>query len=179
MVVCQSTSILDLLKDFTVLFAISSIDNLLYLFAQEGYLGDELQEKSRKVSSAKIDDNAGGGGLGWIVRLVLIAILGTMIGEWGYYLVVYGQYSGKRFKEEYPHCDFYAFWYFGNGICDYQLNNADCNFDDGDWDDFNRRYPECLISIHFEFPWDPNFNPNLPPDFSPSYYHVTMDKAVQ
>ena len=32
--------------------------------------------------------------------------------------------------------------------------------------------------VNFEFPWDPHFNPNLPSDFSPNYYHVTMDTLV-
>ena len=52
---------MDLLKDFPSVFAISAIDDVEFLFARNGYLGDELQMKARRVANAKVNKSTAGG----------------------------------------------------------------------------------------------------------------------
>ncbi len=36
----------------------------------------------------------------------------------------------------------------GNGVCNQFLNNAECDYDDGDCEHFNKEYPDCVANFN-------------------------------
>ena len=61
-------------------------------------------------------------------------------------IIEYDQCSNK---EKYPNCNLssLAFQYIGDGYCDgVDFNNLECGFDGGDCEDFNVKYPNCIVN---------------------------------
>jgi len=51
LVIVQSDDLVDLLKDFTALFVISSVDDVFFIMASHGFLGGELSRAADATSS--------------------------------------------------------------------------------------------------------------------------------
>lgn len=144
-IIIQSENIVDLLKDFSALFVISTIDNVVFLFARQKYLGEELFEIADRVESSEIVD--GKKYSRWIPSVVFIFTLALFLVFWGD--VVNKQKNGHYFNNKYPLC------HLSDGkkgrvqdtICDIELNTRECGWDGGDCTKFNERYPNCTVPI--------------------------------
>ena len=135
-IIVQSGNVVDLLKDFTALFAISSIDDVLFILAEDGHLGEDLQKKTGYVKRAKVEGSVAGKS----VKAAMFIILAMMFGGWGFF-VLYGQNYGYLFHRFYPDCKATrAHFFFEDGKCDEWMNVRECGFDGIDCE-FNRKYP--------------------------------------
>ena len=91
LIIVQSTNVVDLLKDYTALFVISSIDNIFYLVASNGYLGHQLATRAQEAKGVKIYTDVsysqarGNNSQIFLFVLMLVGMLGgwvaTMIGQ--------------------------------------------------------------------------------------------------
>ena len=54
LLIVQSTNVVDLLKDYTALFVISSIDDIFYFVAARGYLGNQLAACAEEAKCVQI-----------------------------------------------------------------------------------------------------------------------------
>jgi len=52
-IILQSDDIVELLKDFTALFVISSVDDIFFILSDHGYFGVDLSNKSDKTQSTR------------------------------------------------------------------------------------------------------------------------------
>lgn len=146
-IIVQSRDIIDLLKDFAALLVISHADNIMFILADGGYLGDHLSTRANDVRKNCIqirnddeedsnDSNRDQDGFcnAFTVRsLFFFGSCCVMIGGWAY--MVYGQYSGLFLRIRYPECEISGnYTYFGNGFCDDEVpfNTEACGWDDGD-----------------------------------------------
>ena len=149
MVIIQSDNIGGLLKDFSALLVISSLDNILFMMAANGFFGKNLLGTTRKVKAAKLGNHEANEGMGCLFVSIVIAMLCSGIALWG--IFIRGQRAGEYFLMNYPECvginngrDFYEF--AGDGICNGFLNNEKCGYDLGDCDTFSVRYPGCFAN---------------------------------
>ena len=143
-VIVQSDNIVDLLKDFTALFVISSIDDMFFFMADHGYLGPSLSKKTDKAKKILIDEDDHK--IHRHLYLFLFIILFFIFGGW--VTVVAQQLTVSFLKKVYPRCppnvdvDL-----IGDGKCNFaknmESNILQCGWEGGDCDDFNFRYPNC------------------------------------
>ncbi len=156
-IIVHSSSLLDLLKDFTALYFVSEIDNIVFYVTDQRYFGDALNKRAEKVKNIKVQDVSedeaslscfscyGRRGIRRIRGLVLFIIFAAIFSYWVY--IVHGQVTGKFFREKFPKCnveDQAEISNLGNGECnDGFLNQISCGFDGGDCIDFNKDYPTC------------------------------------
>jgi len=163
LVIVQSDDVVDLLKDFSALFVISTIDDLFFLMADLGYFGRSFSEKAQIAKDVQIGENKNSPFLEChkfqrkIERqqlLGLISIIGFMLLAFVYITV--GQENGRYFQQMFPNCkidktfeDSTFLSIVGDGICQFQkdqgLNVIECGWDGGDCEDLNERYPDCAV----------------------------------
>ena len=117
-IIVTSTDLIDLLKDFTALYFVSEIDNILFTVAAQGFLGRDLKERTVRVDNVKICEDS-------IVfreslfrdtsvisilnvikispKFAMILILFNVIfGCWSYFAL--GQITGRFAQNEYHQC---------------------------------------------------------------------------
>ena len=150
-VILQSGTVLDLLKDFTALYVISSIDNMIFTLARRGFLGSSLLFKATRAEDieilpVEIDTNnrtrCCNGNI--IKTIILNSMLVMSLGFWAFFKS--NQRYGVYFYRTYPYCNIEddEVIKFGDGICDGGLlNSIECDFDGGDCINFNIAYPNC------------------------------------
>ncbi len=150
-IIMRSTTIMDLMRDFTILFVISQLHRIIFLLMKMGMgLGGEycpMQSKALWVSETRFYVvRNGGSGKGSILGRIFVlpmshnVIMGiihlllymNMIGIFTY--IVIGQYNGTWMKMLYPNCIVESPRLIGNGICDDDSlhNTEECGFDGGD-----------------------------------------------
>eukprot|EP00553_Chaetoceros_curvisetus_P014537 CAMPEP_0204644210 /NCGR_PEP_ID=MMETSP0718-20130828/1305_1 /ASSEMBLY_ACC=CAM_ASM_000674 /TAXON_ID=230516 /ORGANISM="Chaetoceros curvisetus" /LENGTH=403 /DNA_ID=CAMNT_0051665701 /DNA_START=1 /DNA_END=1212 /DNA_ORIENTATION=+ len=165
-IIIQSETIVDLLKDFTAVLVISHADNLMFYLAVHGYFGNPLKQKAIEVQAVhwEIDTNgendnntdsgtppaAGDTFCGKLKRRLnlRVCILGmlSMIMIGGVTFVVQGQYSGRWVRSRYPRCYVNTPRLIGDGYCHYDHsphNTEACGFDGGDC--IVDGYPDCFV----------------------------------
>ena len=153
--IVQSESIVDLLKDFSALMVISSIDNVLFIMAENGFFGKDLLNSTKEAKGVNVDNSAFESRSGCFIETTVLLILSTMLASWG--VLMHRQNTGYYFKAKYPKCPMEiphdafitfapqtpAFHLYHNGLCDSFMNNAECDFDGGDCETFDKVYPGC------------------------------------
>lgn len=142
-VIVQSDNMIDLLKDFTALFFVSEIDNIVFDVTRRGYFGQKLAHEAEATMNKAIPDKSK---RSFIARSVLVLVIGAgMMGCLVY--VTVGQESGKYFAYKFPDCDVTgidAIQLIDNDVCDGGVyNTIGCKFDGGDCIDFNIAFPNC------------------------------------
>jgi len=163
LVIIQSDDSVNLLKDFSALFVISSVDDLFFLMADIGYFGQSISSTAqiaKNVHIVKSECDSDKKSELLKRRLQLQQVLGLifinliMLGFWTYITV--GQNTGKYIKEMYPNCDFNTTFngtefkdFMNNDVCDFPIgqvtNILSCGWDGGDCIDINQRYPNCDV----------------------------------
>jgi hypothetical protein len=95
LLIVQSTNVVDLLKDYTALFVISSIDNIFYFVAKNGYLGHHLAMRATEAKGVLVftNDTHSKDTFSFPQRLLFFIILFGMLGGWVVTMV--GQIQGK------------------------------------------------------------------------------------
>jgi hypothetical protein len=139
----QSNNIIDLVKDYTAIFFVSEIDEVVFKLTLKGYLGMKLQEKAKEVKGVEVKDLAQ-----YIYRSVAFMIIFTaMLSLW--IVVVTNQMNGTYFLEtgrgndcslvmnEYGYDWRENLLKFNDGSCDIEFNYIECDFDGGDCTDEN------------------------------------------
>ena len=139
----QSNNIIDLVKDYTAIFFVSEIDEVVFKLTHEGYLGMKLQEKAKEVKGVELKDIAQ-----YVYRSVAFMIIFTaMLSLW--IVVVTNQINGTYFLEtdrgydcslvmkEYGYDWRENLLKFNDGSCDIEFNYIECDFDGGDCTDEN------------------------------------------
>jgi len=168
-IILQSSDIVELLKDFTALFVISSVDDIFFILSDHGYFGVDLSKKSDRLIAIEIreDDEK----IRKRLQVILFTMIGGLLGWWIY--VVKGQINGRYFAQIYPACptnypikdidvnmntvfsrrNRTYFFYMKNDVCDFPTgvgpNVAVCGWEGGDCMDLNRnfmKYPSCPVS---------------------------------
>mmetsp|Transcript_10040 Transcript_10040/g.12729 ORF Transcript_10040/g.12729 Transcript_10040/m.12729 type:complete len:504 (-) Transcript_10040:60-1571(-) len=143
--IVQSSDLIDLLKDFTALFIIASLDNLVYYCIGDGYFGHlfdkEIQRKENIIITAKTRFTN-------ILcfklpcqSVLFVAIVVIMLTIWGE--IVVRQRLGIFFYDNFPNCKAisnldnslkYEFW--GDGVCDPALYSNECGMDGKDCNEY-------------------------------------------
>lgn len=174
-IIVTSTDLVDLLKDFTALYFVSEIDNILFTVAAQGFLGHSLKERTIRVTSVKVCEDSDSSTITCFTfdispkfAMILILLFGTS-GCWGYF--VQGQRSGSFLKKKHYDCsnsiefvklgelDYRKSNYteeddesksdyashFNNGRCDGWMNTFECDYDGEDCASFNLQYPSCHV----------------------------------
>lgn len=101
-IIVQSANVVDLLKDFTALFIISSADDFFWFAAYQNVVGKELSEAALDCRKVKIINHGMGKMLKRILQSVMILLLGGMLAGMG---VVYNrQKTGAYIDIFYPIC---------------------------------------------------------------------------
>ena len=145
-VILQSESVVELLKDFTALFVISSIDDMFFFLADHGYLGPHLSKKTNKSKEISIEEETRK--VQPYLHLFLFMILFIMFGGW--IAVVILQNNDYFISQKYPNCPVELdFRLIDDGKCDtsigHKANVLDCGWEGGDCLTFNERYPDCIV----------------------------------
>ena len=151
-VIVQLTSTVDVLKEYSALFVISSADNFFFNFADQGYFGENVMQKAEKVKDEQFEEKKLPT---WLKSIGLIVIC-FLLGAWAY--IVAGQIQGIYVKQAYPLCDHDETFnntitfldIIGDGKCQFPqgdgTNTIQCGWDGGDCDDINERYPGCFVN---------------------------------
>ena len=152
--ILQSDSIIDLVKDYTAILFISEIDDFIFSLADRGYLGLDLKHDAEDVKEkVEVDDAPEHP----IRSIGVMIIFGTMVGSWVY--VSNNQIDGTFFRRAHPLCVDRAGrkrvdpLLFGDGECNLLLNYKECEFDGGDCvvqnmvtvDYLVYNYPNCNV----------------------------------
>jgi len=153
-VIVQIDTTVDVLKDYSALFVVSSVDNLFFNFADMGYLGEKLSKKAEKMKKIKLDENERG------VWKILAALLVTLITAFmtTYVYIMVGQANGKYVKQAYPICpvdekienEGETFLdIIGDKMCQFPQgqgpNIIECGWDGRDCEIMNERFPKCFV----------------------------------
>ena len=143
-VILQSESVVELLKDFTALFVISSIDDMFFFLADHGYLGSDLSKRTNKSKKISIEEDDRK--IQSILKLFFFTILLIMFGGW--IAVVMLQKNNFFINQKYPNCpNDVDFSCIDNGVCDFSRgigpNILECGWEGGDCTTINERYPDC------------------------------------
>eukprot|EP00979_Chaetoceros_neogracilis_P004274 scaffold752_cov196-Chaetoceros_neogracile.AAC.9 len=151
-IVAQGENLIDLLKDSTALFFVSSIDNVIFFCANTGYFGQKVGRQAQATTKESIID-----GKKWSfkARIIVVIIIGSIMIA-ALLSVVYGQASGKYFARKYPDCivedESIAILKMMNGVCDGgELNTLGCDFDGGDCINHNLAFPGCDVEDPEDF----------------------------
>ena len=153
-VIVQMTSTVDVLKDYSALFVISSVDDLFFSFADMGYLGEKLSRKADRLKDVKIPENEKR------VRKILVTLFILLIigflGSWAH--IVSGQIRGAYLLQAFPICPFDTplhhkkltfFDIVADNKCQFVkgegTNIIECGWDGGDCEQINVKYPLCHV----------------------------------
>jgi len=156
LIIVQSDNTVDLLKDFSALFVISSVDDLFFLMADIGYFGRSLSKKTLEIkeksnieirgSSKTIIDDLNRK-LGYRQIISLFFINSVMLGGWIF--ITINQEKQVYFDQMYPQCSSTSKILAGNGVCDFRrgqgTNILECGWDGDDCTDLNDRFPDCDV----------------------------------
>ena len=144
--ILQSDDIVDLLKDFTALFIISSIDDIFFFLADAGYLGFDLSLKTNVAKERTIEEDD----RPVIFYLKAYFIIMMLFMFLGWLAVVFLQADGLFVRQEYPLCSYVSHNIIGDGTCDYLkgegTNILECGWDGGDCIVINEELPDCNVS---------------------------------
>jgi len=154
--IMQSENTVDLLKDYSALFVISEVDNLLFNVADMGYVGSILSGKADTVKDLKFEEEKKEEKHWKWLTSALFSLFAIFIGAWIY--VAVGQVNGRYVKQKYPICNFPEQFnntdvtflnIIGDAKCQYPkeegTNVLECGWDGGDCELINERYPECSV----------------------------------
>jgi len=153
-VIIQSDSPVDVLKDYSALFVVSTVDNLFFDFAGMGYFGSKLSKKAEEVKEVEFEEDE----KSINVRLVstFFALIVAFVGSWIY--VTIGQVNGRYVEQAFPLCDLTLMYnsttnltfldIIGDDTCQFGkgegTNVIECGWDGGDCIKLNERYPKCF-----------------------------------
>ena len=154
-IIIQSSDIVILLKDFTALFVISSVDNIIFMVADNGYLGVELSDKANEVKSKDLDETEKEKHITcyWLQVKFAVIVLVMLVG-WLYIRI--RQSKGYYTEYKYPLCKEKANTtvlnpYLGDGVCQARFFNLQCGWDHGDCPNFSEdsqfSFPNCNVSV--------------------------------
>ena len=147
-IVITSDNIIDLFKDFAALQVISFVDNVAFMLAKNGFLGNKLAAKTKRTIDLEIVDNNATTCCSLPIHsFIAILFFAGILTGWLY--VVYAQIFGIFFANTYPNCDIpnEQIHRIGDGKCDGGIfNSVQCALDGGDCLSFNIAYPNCDIS---------------------------------
>ena len=148
--ILQSTDLIDLLKDFTALFIVASLDNFVYSSIGDGYFGHLFDVELKRQDKIRIKaETRYIFCLCWKVPLQSFFFgltLSIMLTTWGY--VGYMQQSGTYFFEAHPYCTAFdnknmtttlKYEYWGDSVCDPRFYAESCGMDGGDCSNY------CMI----------------------------------
>ena len=162
--IVRNNNFLALLMNFTALYVISEVDNMVFKLIRRGFFPcfhlartaakieeidfEECKRRDEKCSNSFFLRSS-------IITLITAIVL--CIITW----IAYLQDSGYFFNQKHPDCiqvyyeediDFMklpeVFNYVGDGRCDGKFNTKECGWDGGDCESFNQLYPKCKV----EFP---------------------------
>eukprot|EP00979_Chaetoceros_neogracilis_P013875 scaffold4135_cov177-Chaetoceros_neogracile.AAC.2 len=145
-IIVKGDNLVDLLKDCTALFIVSTIDNVVFFYATAGFFGQKVGRQAQATTEKVIADVKK-----WTfkVRPIVMIIIGSIM-IIALSTVTYGQVSGNYFEQKYPDCavtdNVAAISNMKNGICDGgELNTLGCDFDGGDCIYHNLAFPGCNV----------------------------------
>ena len=152
-VIIQTDDIVDLLKDFSALFVISTVDDIFFFMADHGYFGGYLSKKAEELKEKKIkkenDD------IKTYLMTAFISITTVLLIGW--INITIGQGKGSYIRQKYPLCPFDSIFegksylsIMRDGICQSKkgqgTNVLNCGWDGGDCLVLNERYPDCNVT---------------------------------
>lgn len=147
-IIIQSSNIVDLLKESTALFVISSVDNGIYMVADNGYLGAELSFKASEVKTVDLEETKKEKQINHLLRIAFTLMVLGMLGGWLYIRI--NQSRGIYMSQKYPKCEKAGLnAHMGDGYCWGLLNYVECGFDDGDCLEFNKNHPDCHVEVPY------------------------------
>ncbi|GFH62061.1 hypothetical protein CTEN210_18537 [Chaetoceros tenuissimus] len=149
--IIQNNDFIELLMNFSALFIIAQIDDIVFTLVRRGYFfGYQISEVASKIEKMEISEERKRGRqffnssffkgsviLGFISMSMIVYV----------YAIARLQEKGIFLQIKYPGCivsDNADFALIGDGICQKgELNNNECGFDGGDCEEFNIKYPGC------------------------------------
>jgi len=157
LIIIQSEKTVDLLKDYSALFVVSSVDNLFFDVADMGYFGTKLSEKAEEVKQKTLEElEANEKEIRKHLMSAFFSVMAVFMGSWIF--VIFGQIGGKYATQAYPMCNVSSLdtdknltylSIIGDGICQYRkgdgTNIVECGWDGGDCLVLNERYPSCSV----------------------------------
>ena len=148
-IIVQSDDFVDLIKNFTALFIVSSIDDVFFIMADQGVLGSDLSKSAKTLSDIELNCGEKLSFLPSAMTLiaVIMYICFALVMFLGLGVIAHRQDSGTYIRKRYPVCtrDVKDVSKLGDGICHTEFNNENCNFDHGDCEIFNLMYPNCDV----------------------------------
>ena len=150
--ILQNDKLVNLLKDYSALFVVSSVDDLFFVVADKGFFGTILSRKADEVKEIKLEED-----VRKLKKHLVTFMLLLMTGLWAAWIyILIGQENGKYVKQMYPLCEvdtpFRNTTYLsiiGDRVCQFErgqgTNIVECGWDGGDCDVLNGRYPECSV----------------------------------
>jgi len=152
-VIVQLTSTVDVLKDYSALFVVSSVDNFFFDFAEKGYFGEKVRANAGKVKDTEFDEI----GVNKTLRALFYILIGIFVSAW--VSIFAQQVQGVYVKQMYPLCDHGAKFnntqksflnIIGDTRCQFPqgegTNIMECGWDGGDCEIINDRYPQCDVN---------------------------------
>jgi len=151
-VIVQLTSTVEVLKDYSALFVVSSVDNFFFDFAEKGYFGEKVRANAEKVKDTEFEEI----GVNHWLRALFLILIGIFVSAW--VSIFAQQVQGVYVKQAYPLCDHDAKFnntektflnIIGDTRCQFPqgegTNIVECGWDGGDCEIINDRYPGCDV----------------------------------
>ena len=146
-IILQSQTTLELFKDYSALFIVSSISNVIFVIADHGCLGSNLSKSAMKVKQVRLKDYPD-----TVQRNLILCIITTMASLFiGWLYIALGQINGNYIHQAFPRCpiNLSNLHLIGDGVCQsgrgLGTNVLDCGWDGGDCLETNAWLPDCSI----------------------------------